>query len=89
MEGQVPVYIPQEQDGPVQSQSHVTTEVQSVSQYVLVSSPRGFRGAVFERILIRHHEGFIKAKVLMLPLGDLHVKHAVQRGILVPNQPLL
>jgi hypothetical protein len=27
-----------------------------------------------------------KAKFLMLPLGGLHVKHAVQRGICVPTQ---
>jgi hypothetical protein len=31
----------------------------------------------------------VKAKFLMLPLGWLHVKHAVQRGIWVPTQHLL
>jgi hypothetical protein len=33
-------HIPHEQGGPARSQSHVTTDSQSVSQYVFVSSPR-------------------------------------------------
>jgi hypothetical protein len=57
--------------------------------YQYVSSPRGFRGAPSERISIRRQEGYIKAKLLMLQLGGLYVKHAVQRGILVPTQHLL
>jgi hypothetical protein len=40
----------------------------------------GVRGAALERKLIPHQEGYIRAKILMLPLGGLHVKHAVQRG---------
>jgi hypothetical protein len=43
------IYIPQEQGGPVQSQkSKSRYDGWPVIQYVLVSSPRGFRGAVFE-----------------------------------------
>jgi hypothetical protein len=61
----------------------------SVNQYVTVPSARGFRGAPSEQISIRHQEGYIKAKLFMLPLGGLHVKHAVQRGIWVPTQDLL
>jgi hypothetical protein len=53
----------------------------SVNQYVLVPSPRGLRGAPYERISIRHQEGYIKAKFFMLPFRGLHVEHAVQRGI--------
>jgi hypothetical protein len=37
------MYNPQEEDGPVKSQSHVTT-----------NGPRDYRGAVFEPILIRN-----------------------------------
>jgi hypothetical protein len=54
-----------------------------------VSSPRGFRRTVFERISILHQEECIKAKFLMLPLGGLHVKYAGQRGIWEPTQHLL
>jgi hypothetical protein len=61
----------------------------SVNQYVLVPSQRGFRGAPSARITIRHQEEYIKAKFLMLPLGGLHAKHAVQRGIWAPTQHLL
>jgi hypothetical protein len=80
-------YIAQEQDGPIQSQSHVTTDGQSIS--VLVPSPRGFRGAPSERISIRHLEGYIKARFFMSPFGGMHMKHAVQRGIWIPTQHLL
>jgi hypothetical protein len=62
------IYIPQEQGGPVKSQTHVTTDGQSVGQYVLVSSPRGCRRAVFERILILHLEEYIRTKFVRLPL---------------------
>jgi hypothetical protein len=51
-----------------------------VSQYMLVSSPR---------LKIRHQEGYIRVTFLMLPLGGLYVKHAVQHGIWVPTQHLL
>jgi hypothetical protein len=37
------MYIPQKQGGPLQSQSQFTTDGQSVNQYVLVPSLRGFR----------------------------------------------
>jgi hypothetical protein len=47
---------------------------QPVYQCVLVPS---------ERISIQHLEVCIKAKFFMLPLGGLHVKHAVQRGVWV------
>jgi hypothetical protein len=56
--GQGPLtYIPQQEDGPVQSQSQKSKsryDRRSVNQYVLSSSPRGFRGAVFQRSLIWH-----------------------------------
>jgi hypothetical protein len=81
------MYILQEQDGPVQSQSHITNG-QSY-QYVLVPSPLGIKGVPSERISIWHQEEYIKAKLLMLPFGGLRVKHAVQRGICVPTQHLL
>jgi hypothetical protein len=55
-----------------------------VNQYVLVPSPLGIR-----KISIRHQEVYIKAKFLVLPLGGLHEKHAVQREIWVPTQYLL
>jgi hypothetical protein len=51
------IYIPREQDDPVWSQSQTSKsryDRRSVRQYVLVSSPHGFRKAIFERILIRH-----------------------------------
>jgi hypothetical protein len=32
---------------------------------------------------------YIKAKFFVLPMGGLHVKHAVQRGIWVPTKHLL
>jgi hypothetical protein len=60
-----------------------------VNQYVLVSSPRGFGRTAFERSLIRHYEGHSRAKFFTLPLGGLHVKHAVQSGIWVPTQHFL
>jgi hypothetical protein len=41
--------------------------------------------AALERNLDRHWEG----EISMLPLGGLHGKHAVQRGIGVPTQNLL
>jgi hypothetical protein len=52
-------------------------------------SPRGFRVAPSERISIRHQVGYMKAKLCMLPLAGLHMKHAVQRGIWVPTHHLL
>jgi hypothetical protein len=64
-----PIYILQEQDGPVQSQSHVRTDGQSLSMSCCL-----VHAAPSERISIRHQEGYIKAKFLMLPLGGLHVK---------------
>jgi hypothetical protein len=57
-----------------------------VSQSVLAPTPRGSRGAPSERISIRHQEEYIKAKLFMLPLGGLHEKYVVQRGIWVPTQ---
>jgi hypothetical protein len=57
-----------------------------VNQYVLVPSPLGIKGVPSERVSIRHQEVHIKAKFFTLPLGGLHVKHAVQRGIWIPNQ---
>jgi hypothetical protein len=81
------IYILQEQGGLVQSQSLVSIE--SVNQYALMSSPRGFREAPSERISIRHQEGYIKITNLLLSLGGLHVNHAVERRIWVPTQNLL
>jgi hypothetical protein len=52
-------------------------------------SPLGVKGVPSERNSIRHQEVYIKAKFVMLPLRGLHVKHAVQRGILLPTQHLL
>jgi hypothetical protein len=46
-------------------------------------------GSAFERKVIRHQEGYIRATFLMLLLGGLHVKHALQRGIWAPTQHLL
>jgi hypothetical protein len=49
------IYTPQEKGGPVQSQiSESHYDWLSVNQYVLQSSPRGFRWAVFEWILIQY-----------------------------------
>jgi hypothetical protein len=62
---------------------------QSVNQYGLVPSPRGITGIPSKRISIQHQEGYIKETFFMLPLGGLHVKHAVQRGIWVLTQHLL
>jgi hypothetical protein len=41
------------------------------------------------KISTRHQEVYIKTKFLVLPLGGLHEKHTVQRGIWVPTQHLL
>jgi hypothetical protein len=61
----------------------------SVNQYILVPSPCGCIEVPSQRISNRHQEVNIKTKCLMLPMGGLHVKHAVQRGIWVRTQPLL
>jgi hypothetical protein len=48
-------------------------------------------GAAFKLNLNRHRSltGCIRAKILKLPLGGLHVKHAEQSGIWIPTQHLL
>jgi hypothetical protein len=59
------IYILQEQDSPVQSQSQNSKsryDQPSVNQYVLVSSPLGIKRVSSERISIRHQEEYIKAK---------------------------
>jgi hypothetical protein len=84
VEGQVPVYT-FFRNRIVQSKVKVTL-LRTVSQYVLVPSPLGTKGVPSEGISIRHLEGYIKAKFLMLAFRGLHEKHAVQRGIWVPTQ---
>jgi hypothetical protein len=56
---------------------------------ILISCPRGFRGATSEWILNPTSGGVHEVKFLLLPLGGLHVKYAVQRGIWVPTQHLV
>jgi hypothetical protein len=50
-----------------------------------VPSPLAIKGVPSEQISIRHQEEYIKVKFFMLPLGELHVKQAVQRGIWVSS----
>jgi hypothetical protein len=57
-----------------------------VDQYVLVPSPLGIRGVPSENFQFNIRRC---TKFLVLPLGGLHVKHAVQRGVWVPTQHLL
>jgi hypothetical protein len=59
----------------------------SVTQYVLVPRPRGFRWAPSEEFQSDIRRGTLRRNFL-LALGGLHVKHAVQRGIWVPTQHL-
>jgi hypothetical protein len=62
------MYIPQEQDGPVQSQSQKAKlhyDRRSVNQYVLVPSPWGFRRDPSEWISIRHQEGYKSSLVIL------------------------
>jgi hypothetical protein len=46
-------------------------------------------GLDYNAILILTSERLHYTEILMLPLGGLHVKHAVQCGISVPTQHLL
>jgi hypothetical protein len=59
------IYIPQELDGPVQSQTQKSKspyDRRSVNQYVLVSSPCGFRWAPFEQLYNYHRLGYVNGK---------------------------
>jgi hypothetical protein len=71
----------------VKSRSHITTEGQSINMsWCLVHSAlKGFHPNEFQSDIRR---STLKRNFL-LPLGGLHVKHAVQRGIWVPTQHLL
>jgi hypothetical protein len=66
------------------SQSHVTTDGQSLSMsWCLVQvALDGLHPNEFQKECI-------KATFFMSPLGGLHVKHALQCGIWVPSQHLL
>jgi hypothetical protein len=74
------IYIPQELDGQVQSQSHVMTNDQSVSTpcslvhtTLEVLHPNEFQSNIRRCILRRNF--------FLLPLGGMHEKLAVHRGI--------
>jgi hypothetical protein len=57
-----------------------------VNQYVLVPSPLGIKGVPSEKFQFDIRKCTLR-RHFFLPLGGLHEKHAVQRGILVPTQP--
>jgi hypothetical protein len=66
------IYILQEQDGPVQSQSQKSKsryDRRPVNQYVSVPSPLGIKRVPFQRISIRHQEKYIKAKLFYVMIG--------------------
>jgi hypothetical protein len=78
----------QEQDGPVQSQSHATTDGQSISMSwrLVHAALEGLHLNEFQSDIRR---GALRQKLFMLPLGRLRVKHAEQHRIWVPTQHLL
>jgi hypothetical protein len=52
-------------------------------------SPLGIKGFHPNEFQSNIRIGTVRRNLFMLPLGGLHVKHAVQRGIWVPTQHLL
>jgi hypothetical protein len=74
------IYIPQVQDGPVQCQSKKSKsqyDWRSVNQHVLMPSPLGIK--VFHPNEFQSHIRRCTLKQhFLLPLGELHVMHAVQ-----------
>jgi hypothetical protein len=72
----------------VKSMSKSRYDRRPVNQYVVVPSPLGIKGVRSEKFQFDIRRCTLRRNFL-LPLGGLHEKHAVQRGIWVPTQHLL
>jgi hypothetical protein len=84
------VYIPQEQDGPVQSGSQMSKSRYDRRQSISTSrclAHAALEGLHQNECLFDIRRGTLRWSVL-LPLGGLHVKHSMQRGIWVSTQHL-